>query len=417
MRDPHQNIFYYYRGPSKKTIDSLHDIQVEDNTTKALINLFEFAYRTNYDPIHKAFLKSLNVPKREIISFRLQKLGADSRPDGIINLTDYKIFIESKVRAPLSVDQIRRHLKSLTSNDFLLVITNDRNDKTKLKKLKDNRFRYLSWHDIHQMCLGITKEIKNSKKLIANLTILEDFINYLEVIVMTEFSGFKDEDFDFWITQNIHYIPILRNKLQSLATIIKRELPVKLKKYSYVKAGNISKSTHDERFAWVAIKKPENKKDILNQCNFTIEVSKKGLDINTVIRNGRTNNPRKPLGIFYKKLSNNPSRFLNILKEIKRDGRFVFSRRLPKVGKFIMPGNEKWESYFEIKLRDIDKEGDVNYLCEVLRKADVKPASPGIHLRYSIDRGSLILTKPNELKKEIVATIVDFAPILDFLEK
>ena len=38
MRDPHQNIFYYYRGPSKRNKDSLYDIQIEDNTTKSLIN-------------------------------------------------------------------------------------------------------------------------------------------------------------------------------------------------------------------------------------------------------------------------------------------------------------------------------------------------------------------------------------------
>ncbi|MCK9573863.1 MAG: hypothetical protein M0R20_05670 [Candidatus Omnitrophica bacterium] len=416
MRDPHQNIFYYYRGPSKKAKDSLHDIQIEDNTTKSLINLLEFAHRVNFDPLLKGFIKIVNVPKKGIISFRLQKAEEDSRPDGVINFTNNKVYIESKVRASLVIDQIVRHLRSLTPNDFLLVITNNKNDEAELKELRDSRLRYVSWHDIHQLSLRIANEAKNNKKLIAVLAVLGDFINYLEVIVMTEFSGFKDEDFDFWVTPNVHYIPILKNKLESLAKSIRQNLPPQLKRYSYVRAGNISRSAQDDRFAWVAIKKPEDKKDILNQCNFTIEVSKSSLEINAVIRNGRTDNPMKPLGVFYNKLINNPSSFLKVIRRIHKDGRFIICRRLPRYGESIMPGNEKWVNCFEIRLSDITNENDVRYLCEILKKADVRPALPGIHIRSSIDRGSSILTKPDELKKEIITTIVAFKPALDFLE-
>jgi hypothetical protein len=39
MNDPHKNIFYYYRGPSSRENEEIiYDSQIEDNTTKALIN-------------------------------------------------------------------------------------------------------------------------------------------------------------------------------------------------------------------------------------------------------------------------------------------------------------------------------------------------------------------------------------------
>lgn len=416
MRDPHQNIFYYYRGPSKKSRDLLHDIQVEDNTTKALINILEFTKKVDFDPLLNSFLQLIGVSQKQITSFGLQKHEERSRPDGVINFADAKVSIESKVASPLDLDQIYRHLESLKQNDLLVVITNNETEKEKIKRLNDSKIKYVSWKDIHRNFLRVANEIRYNKRLKVVFEILKDFINYLEVIVMTEFSGFKDEDFDFWVTMDKNYIRTLKGRLKSLATEIVKELPERLKKYSEKKVGNISKKVHDERFAWVAIKKPANKNDIFHQCNFTIEVSKSNLCINAVIRNGRTSDKGKPVGVFYKKISEDTGRFLDIISNIKVNGSIVISRRLPKVGKVVRIGNEKWVRFFEIKLHDIKNKEDVLYLCRILKKADIKPSLPGIHIRYFINRGEMILAEPEALKKDILKTIVSFEPILNFLE-
>jgi len=36
--DPHHNIFYFYRGPKKDKENGTIDFQLENNTTKALLN-------------------------------------------------------------------------------------------------------------------------------------------------------------------------------------------------------------------------------------------------------------------------------------------------------------------------------------------------------------------------------------------
>lgn len=422
MRDPHQNIFFYYRGPSKHKEASLYDFQVEDNTTKSLINVLEFCYQSGFEDLFDKFLDAINAPKRPVAYFKLQKGLSGSRPDALIDLADYDIHIESKVRARLDLGQIKRHLKNINQQDILVVITNDRQDKRKLSEIGDARLRFLDWAEVHKLCLRAVDAIRNNKRMIATLYLIEQFIDYMEVVVMVEFNGFKDLDFDFWLYPNPDYGLILRKKLEALATIIKENLPSDIGvEYSYIKPGNISRSgkvERDERSSvWVAIKRPEDRKDIFNQCNYTIEVSKNCLDINTVVRNGRTNQMRTPIGVFYNKITNDPERFLQVIKRIKKEARIVVSKRLPRTGHRIMPGNEKWVKFFDMKLCDITSKQDALYVGEILKKADKDPGAPGIHFKYSIDRGSKVLIEPEALEKEIISTITEFKPILVYLEE
>jgi len=411
MRDPHQNIFYYYRGPTKKKVDSIYDIQIEDNTTKSLVNLIEFCHKVDFDLIPKALFELFDTKTRPILNFKLQKSEKHSRPDALIQLDNRAIYIESKVRASLDIEQIKRHLKSLSIEDILVVVTNSVTDRKRISNIQDQRVRHITWADIHAKCVKALHQVKDDKKHLAKINLVNQFIEYLEGIVMTEFCGFRNDDFDFWIDYNQEYVPILKNKMSALAKAIMENLPERVKNiYSFIRVGNIAQTVRDERHAWVAIKKPAGN-DIFNQCNFTIEVSKDDLNINTVIRNGRAENSNTPIGVFYRKLETH-GEFLKVIKKINKNTDFIIFRRLPKSGKRIMPGNERWVKYFSIKLKDINTVDDVEYLRKVMLKTEF----PGIHFKFSIPRGDKVLRQPIELKQEIISTICEFKPILDWLE-
>ena len=208
MKDPHQNIFYYYRGPSSKGDDTLFDIQVEDNTTKSLINIIELCHDIGSDELLYAFIREIGAPKRPVTGFKLQKSLERSRPDAVIDLSDYTVHIESKVGAAVDLGQIRRHLKDIGSQDRLVVISNKVGDGELLKEIHDTRVAYLRWADIHRICLQIISTIRGDRKNSHIVHLIKQFIDYLEVIVMTDFCGFKEADFDFWVDPNPNYVPI-----------------------------------------------------------------------------------------------------------------------------------------------------------------------------------------------------------------
>jgi hypothetical protein len=52
--NPYKNIFFYYRGPSSERKVDQPDKQIEDNTTKAVINTLDYSERGLLEIIRKA---------------------------------------------------------------------------------------------------------------------------------------------------------------------------------------------------------------------------------------------------------------------------------------------------------------------------------------------------------------------------
>jgi hypothetical protein len=416
MRDPHQNIFYYYRGPTSQGSKGNFDVQVEDNTTKALINVIELTNKVGFDGFLKPFLSLVDFSSRKLISVRLQQAQENSRPDAVLAFGDRELHIESKVRAGVLKDQLERHLSALGPDDRLVLIA----DKADKCDINDGRFRQIYWKQIHSLTGRALQQACGNKKLASVAEILRQFMEYLEVQVMTEFVGIKSEDFDFWLDRNPHYVPILRRKMESFADVVRSKMPLDLvKKFSEKKVGNISRLIRDDRFAWIAIKRPENSGE-LNQCNFTLEITKSCFQVNAIIRNGKTSHEKKPLGILYKRLIERPEEFLKVVRQvpsdIRNDGIVQVCRRLPKTGKRIMPGNEYWRMFYIIRISDIDRVEDVAYLAEMLRKAESEMSSAGLRIGVSIDRGDPILLNPDALVNKTIKIMEGVVPFLTFLE-
>lgn len=202
MPDFHHNIFYYYRGASLS--ESARERQLEDNTTKALINVIEhcdlkvsseflqwLGIKTSEKPIcelqratigsgsitqkSKRILLAI-VPSQETLASRdISSDHTKSRPDAWIYGQDYVILIESKIVGKLDNHQLNRHKSLLISNDEPVVKT---------------------WAEIHNFFKYLI--VDPSTK---DAWLIQQFTRYLENNGMGGFTGFDAEIFDYFINQ------------------------------------------------------------------------------------------------------------------------------------------------------------------------------------------------------------------------
>ena len=401
MSNPHKNIFYYYRGPSNRKSqhkdDIIYDKQIEDNTTKALINCFE--YSSEYLLNHLLEYFKIEIKNKTTPQFFLQASMSKSRPDTKIKFVNSSIYIENKVGASVSRNQLLNHLKVLEENDLLLLITNNDHDR---EIVRDLGIIYINWNDIYKCFKKYIPIDKNEKFL------LEQFLKFLEVIGLSDFTGFNNDDFDFFINKIDDYKPIVKNKIEKFANLVYVSLDREIRD-TYIDRymGNIPKNPE---VIWYGIRKTQNKANIFRHCNFTVSINSEILNFYIVIRDGKYSD-KKPIGIFYKKVKNNINDIKELLSSFKDRYYLQISKRAPRYGKKIMPGNERWEMFSDISL-EIVRDETINFLLMLLENIEF----PGIRLGISIKRGDGVLQKPEELIKFGKRFIEDGYKMLKFLE-
>jgi hypothetical protein len=279
MADFHHNMFYFYSGAERSDFDR----QLENNTTKALINVLEYCAPV----VTIKFLGWLGVEATEPIKYELQKakisigkiedkkrrfliglvasksgevFGEQNKsdkteaareclPDAWIYGNDFVVLIESKIIGSLNPEQTQNELNLLGVPTIPKIFT---------------------WIQIHKFFSNLSDDLIGMDKWIVN-----QFTEYLEDIGMSEFSGFKPDVFDYFVN---HDNDNKRAMVRSTASSFAEKVLEKLKLdnigsyYSDCNTGNLS----DELF-WVAFF--DKKGDFRKRASRTITEDSLNLDI------------------------------------------------------------------------------------------------------------------------------------------
>lgn len=408
--DPHNNVFYFYRGSSfRDGDDAYYDRQLENNTTKALANLFShddsgiFLRALLSDVSRRADCGKLaifqprvslqagmerSVPPATRIVLSLipptDKIAGDSvggRPDAVIYDVKggWAMLVESKLYGKVSASQISGHIRGYG--------------------WPDSRQIEISWHQIFDLISSVSEASLNP----VSRFLKKQWLQYMEIIGMAPFRGFSVDDLDFFV----HRPPELRQraaaKLLGFHDLVVSEMPEDFrKKFSRSQVGTL----FDHKPAWIAIQRDDLPKPQM-QCNFTLEVNHDGVCAHAVIRNGRHDSAKTPINTLYKFICAQPADFLQLLRGLGPDFYLRISARRGHAGGRPLPGADLWHPIAKISL-DALCETTPAYVADLLRTIPY----PGVHVGTSWARGEAILMKPDELASDVAQALGSLSEVL-----
>jgi len=299
--NPYRNIFYYFRGAHSP--DKLGDKQIEDNTTKALINTLE------YSDVQLLYhlLEYLKIPfiKNQIPKYDLQVAELLSRPDAQIRVGKKDYYIESKVQAPLEEPQINNHLVSIDES-ILIIITPRNSDLDAVKKINSSRLKFITWEEIYIL---FSSSLIISKKEADNLILIQ-FLKYLESIGMAPFNGFTKENFDSFLyiedDPKKEIRSIVKQKFKKYLDAIQEEIKsIPAYKGLKVEVGNLQQNSHS---IWGTLS--EVSKDKVQIPHFNFVLDRNAFSIGFIVEG------KVPADSFYKYVKTRPETLLKLLSKL-----------------------------------------------------------------------------------------------------
>ncbi len=418
--DPHRNLFFAYSGPLPKDDDWGRRKQLEDNTTKALVNIIEW---TSVGA--SAFLESLQPPLACIVSSHptvevsLQRRPwfvqasknrrliaitghfeddpptpkaeqSGGRPDAWLYFpeADLTLMIESKLGQRPDEQQLRGHLQQAGWR-------------------KDTPRIHTSWSDLYTAFKRIVSSLRDS----ADSLLMKHFLGFLEVIGMSPFDGFLAEDFDYFLTYPEEYRHIVKPRLQQFARLVYDQIPAAVRRRFpkfYVPPLKKGKPTG----TWIGFRRPDKTDSLFQHCNLTIEINSEGLTVNAALRDGRFDKPQTSIGQVYSLVRGKPSEIVALLGGLGSGHRITIYRRTNRAGhERILPGAEIWNAVMTHALERLPYDF-AGYLATLLKEIKY----PGIHVSRFISRGDIILKEKEKLVQNAVHSATQLNSVLAFFD-
>lgn len=411
----YHNIFYYYRGA--KDSDRNRERQLEDNTTKALINTLQYGGKET----RIAFLKWLGIDNPKNIHFELQKStigkgliarkskrillalipkkskitklnetdNKDSRPDAWIYGDDFVVLIESKVVGYLDSNQIRYHFHKLKINEDNLPIFEER-----------------TWTDVHCMFSDFSSNLTGK-----NSWLINQFRQYLEFCNMTEFTGFEKEIFDFFFIHDSEETKQwVRETVKSFAEIISLNLNKFESFYEDYDVGSLRlkemQLDEEVNHCWAAFGPKEKKyRQFAHQ---TIIINSQGIEILVNIE------LKSAVDKLKEKVMQDKKNFINIIKKLNIENPLCIQLQERKQKQASI------YSYHQIVKIETDylKDEELGkYAFEYLIKMLEKIPLPYLTIKTLINRRSILgMKNQNKLLVDKVINIMkEFHPMIDFI--
>lgn len=341
--NPYENIFFYFKSRSHEKGNIL-DYQIEDNTTKALINTLSLS-----EPkVLRTFLEQLNIDAPDTIStsFELQSVKEESRPDAVIWLGQYEILIESKVHIQLEIEQLVKHLKAIKKGK-LLAITNNYKESFIVASLNDNRVIFTTWRDVYYIFKNLLPSIKDSQSLF----LIKQFLEYLEIISMAPFTGWSKKDFEAFLFGELDPKLQLRTRVKEKLLIFISELYKELSSQNLLPGHDLKVGHLKNYFAgtWGVISIPPLEK-IIHTAHFNFELNADSFSFGIQIEG------KIPTRQFFHKISSQKRTAEILLRELS-GFKLIISKRKEV-------GIKRWihESVAEIELGDNITPHDIDFI-------------------------------------------------------
>jgi hypothetical protein len=413
MRDHHRNIFCYYKGAAQDDKD--REQQLEDNTTKALINTLDYCSPS----VATSFLEWLDVRAPGSAEYVLQKttigsekirrkaqrlmlaiVGAankanesvcaqlpapvvkESRPDAWVYGDEYAVLIESKVgKATLTLDQMASHWEKLKPTCPTRIVT---------------------WAQVHKLFVKLMHQEKDTQ----NKWLLKQFTEYLEWTGMTEFVGFCEEMFEFFVQgeKDPDTKQWVRGTVEALADKVlggDKGLKQFNSFYGSKHVGNLGKESDHY---WVAFG-PEHFRELAHQ---TISLYEESLD---VFVNVELLPAVKKLR---KKVQTNDAQFKNLICQLPAPFAVRIEERKPTG----LPRKFDYYAIAEVEgygLKDSESPG-FDYILALINQTQY----PYLSVRRRIPRAHVLeLSKPNPevLVDEVTGLLKAFHPLVEFINQ